>query len=577
MSEIDLDELGRIKAIEYFETIKDFVPLDSNGKPDISKLKEKLINLDMNQPSSKFIVSVFPEFFARGRGSLWSYYVFCAPEGSSIEDLFKGDFSFLERYEKDFPLIQRIAFFLYNNRESTRDDCIHRVINSTIIEDTEFMRDIVGDDVDKYPEVLKQVAKNSHILIGNEDIDSSSLREKLVDDKDNEYLQFCLRVLEFNDCLDHDELWEEKKIWEKMKSVTSDELDRIDKDMISLQEELEMVQERLGRGKGWLKAFFARLKTGYDADKKNEEQLKKVIEDKINAKEIIQGRLDSIIERNRLMDLYQEKYRDRVIQFVNPYLKQVLVKDSDSDEDKKKICQMIDRFIEHFYSVEENKNRSFNVAISCLDNLIDKGKKRPVTWDEHISRFYNPIITTSKISQAFLEFEKLENKDIFSIMQVIRKTFEGIPSDFDHDIPEKGYRKISFKNSLSAFLKAAPPPEKIEEELVSLNILLQQVLNETDLEQYIRGAHYVFSELAHIHPFTDGNGRLVKYLIRILLAHRGIIAPAFYKEIPSRDRQDRGYVKFILENSLDITGCDRLHQKEEVMENENIDTSGYGI
>ena len=137
--------------------------------------------------------------------------------------------------------------------------------------------------------------------------------------------------------------------------------------------------------------------------------------------------------------------------------------------------------------------------------------------------------------------------------------------------------QVSEKRSEKCSVEEICADGAIEEELVSLNIELQQVLNKTDLEQYIRGAHYVFSELAHIHPFTDGNGRLVRYLIRILLAHRGIIAPAFYKEVPSSYIMDRGYVKFILENSLDITGCDRLHQKEEVMENENIDTSGYGI
>lgn len=565
MAEVDLDELGRRKAIECFESMKDFVSRDSNGKPDIPKLKEKLLNLDMSLSSSKFIVSVFPEFFARGRDMLQPYYVCCAKEGSSIEDLYKGDFSFLERYEKDYPLLERIAILLKNNQN------MHRIIDSAIIKDAG--QEILGDGVLKYPEVLEQVAVENGVYYSKErkTISYYEAKSLLESDKDNEYLQFCVRALEFGKYLSDNELWKE----DKTISYHENERDIIEKKLNNAKMELEAVQERLGIGKGRLRAFLARFKRSYKNDKKAEVELQKDIQSRIGEKRRNQKKLDDFYRKSKIRELYKKKYRDKIIKYVNPILKQVLVEDSDSDEDKKRICQMIDNFIEYYYSSEEKQIIKFDSAINLFNPIVYVGNKK-IPWDEHIARFYNPIIITCGISEAFLEFEKLENKDIFSIIQIVRKIFEGMSSDSDHNIPEKGYRTFDLDDTFSQFLKSAPKPEEIPQCLEKLNIYLQHVLNEKDLEQYVSGVDTVFSSLMRIHPFTDGNGRLGKYLIRILMAHRGIIVPAFYKEIPSSYVMNKGYSKFILENGVDITGQDRLHQRKYNMENEDENTTDYG-
>ena len=58
--------------------------------------------------------------------------------------------------------------------------------------------------------------------------------------------------------------------------------------------------------------------------------------------------------------------------------------------------------------------------------------------------------------------------------------------------------------------------------------------------------------------------------------YSNIIVPAFYKEIPSSYVMNKGYSKFILENGVDITGQDRLHQRKYNMENEDENTTDYG-
>ena len=116
------------------------------------------------------------------------------------------------------------------------------------------------------------------------------------------------------------------------------------------------------------------------------------------------------------------------------------------------------------------------------------------------------------------------------------------PTDDDHGELTDDYRKANLSNSLSNFMDNTLDYREIERYMNVLNEDFKDLMKEENTEEYIKKVGVLWYKFMLTHPFTDGNGRVGRYIINILLAHKNIITTSLYKSLKDQ---------FEFSNSLD--------------------------
>ena len=165
---------------------------------------------------------------------------------------------------------------------------------------------------------------------------------------------------------------------------------------------------------------------------------------------------------------------------------------------KASIKDLLDRFTVNFTyesnAIEGNSLTLKDVVIVMFEQAAIKGKSLREIYETRNSREVIELITKNKFN--------ISHKDIIKMHKILVK---------DIDIQE-GYKKIP--NYILGRNVKTTPPEKVYTEMSKLIEWYNQ--NKTAIHP-VNLAAVFHGRFEHIHPFEDGNGRVGRFLINVIL------------------------------------------------------------
>lgn len=179
---------------------------------------------------------------------------------------------------------------------------------------------------------------------------------------------------------------------------------------------------------------------------------------------------------------------------------------------------VFDRFIANFTyesnAIEGNSLTLKDVAIVMFEKRSIKGKELREIYETRNSRKVMNLILKKKFN--------VNEKDIIKMHKMLMK-----------DIDERtGYKQIP--NYIPELDFEFTPPEKVKKEMKKLIQLFEKSIQET---HPLQTAALFHSKFVGVHPFEDGNGRVGRFLINIMLVNNG------YPPIIIRKTQREAYIK----------------------------------
>jgi Fic family protein len=203
---------------------------------------------------------------------------------------------------------------------------------------------------------------------------------------------------------------------------------------------------------------------------------------------------------------------------------------------KNQLKDLFDRFTANFTyesnAIEGNSLTLKDVALVLFENKMVKGKDLREIYETRNSREVVELILKNKL--------KPTEQDIIKMHKMLVKDM-GI---------QTGYKKIP--NYLVGRKVETTPPEAVEKEM---GILLKWV-GEEKTKHPLQKAALLHGKFEKIHPFDDGNGRVGRFLINVILINAGY-APLIIRKsqriayLKALEDFDNGYTKnlerFVLE------------------------------
>ncbi|MDO8553508.1 MAG: Fic family protein [Candidatus Micrarchaeota archaeon] len=163
---------------------------------------------------------------------------------------------------------------------------------------------------------------------------------------------------------------------------------------------------------------------------------------------------------------------------------------------------LFDRFTVNFTyesnAIEGNSLTLKDVAIVIYENTTIKGKMLREIYETRNSREVVDLILRKRFS--------VNKKDIFRMHSMLVK---------DMGIPE-GYKTVP--NYIHGRSVITVPPEKVQEEMQRL---LDWYAKKKDTVHPLQLATHFHGRFEGIHPFEDGNGRVGRFLLNIILINAG--------------------------------------------------------
>jgi len=167
---------------------------------------------------------------------------------------------------------------------------------------------------------------------------------------------------------------------------------------------------------------------------------------------------------------------------------------------KKSFKNLLNRFTANFTyesnALEGNSLTLKDVAIVMFENSTIRGKNLREIYETRNSRKVVELIMTNKF--------KINEKDIIKMHQILIK---------DIDI-QAGYKK--FPNIIIGKKVKTTPPEKVQNEM---NKLVKWYGDNKSQIHPIKIAGLFHGKFEQIHPFEDGNGRVGRFLINVILTN----------------------------------------------------------
>lgn len=169
---------------------------------------------------------------------------------------------------------------------------------------------------------------------------------------------------------------------------------------------------------------------------------------------------------------------------------------------KAQIKDLFDRFTINFTyesnAIEGNSLTLKDVNIVILENSIPKGKDLREIYETRNSRIV--------VNRIFLREFDVSHKSIIKIHKILMR---------DIDV-RTGYKKLP--NFIMGSRIKTTPPEKVEEEMGKLIDWYNSNLGKMNPLELATTFHGKFEK---IHPFEDGNGRVGRFLINVILVNNG--------------------------------------------------------
>ncbi len=163
---------------------------------------------------------------------------------------------------------------------------------------------------------------------------------------------------------------------------------------------------------------------------------------------------------------------------------------------------LFDRFTVNFTyesnAIEGNSLTLKDVAIVIYENATIKGKSLREIYETRNSREVVDLILRKKFH--------IQEKDIFKMHSLLVK---------DMNVP-KGYKTVP--NYIQGRQTITTPPEKVAGEMKHLLNWFEKKIGKLHPLQLAARLHGYFEG---IHPFEDGNGRVGRFLINIILVNSG--------------------------------------------------------
>ena len=494
-----MNEINK-RAIVFFKRVKSQFKKDSNGE----------INYQLFDKSSmkfKYICSKMPEFFVRS-SSIFKIFdnLYYSKENKKdlpydkfmFERILRDGFLDIETFEKDYPVIKSLA-----------EDIIKRIneIKKDMWMNLHIIPQELQSEINKLPDVYKDIIENNG-QFQNDNI--KSLRGKIenCNEEDLEYLSFAFKVCKcyegitsgewiYNPEDDYDISYNERRI-----TLDKEELERLKKRRDNVNSKLKTY--------GFFTTLFSPRKRKEKSDLVDE--LRNISTNIKNTKkyydrECLKKTLNEY--RKGIVEKYKEFYREAIRKNMVSKLKEDY-KDSEHKE-------LLDKLIDYLLSSKKD--------VYSIENLLSPFVSN--TFDEYTVSFTNALRNIHGLSNAFLNFEELENKDLYSLLDIITKEIMSVPCDSEHSNVVNKYRDISLSGN-NMFFANTPSPSEIPKSMESLNEKFKELLQIEDPSEYVQKVGILWYKFISIHPYIDGNGRIGRYLFNILLAHKGFIIPSLY-------------------------------------------------
>ncbi len=169
---------------------------------------------------------------------------------------------------------------------------------------------------------------------------------------------------------------------------------------------------------------------------------------------------------------------------------------------KAQLKDCFDRFTANFTyesnAIEGNSLTLKDVSVVIFENSIPKGKDLREIYEVRNSR-----IAIDKILKKKFD---ISNKDIIKIHRILMRDIDA----------RTGYKKIP--NFIIGSRVQTTPPEKVEEEMAKLISWYNSNVSKLHPVELAAIFHGRFER---IHPFEDGNGRVGRFLINMILVNNG--------------------------------------------------------
>lgn len=202
------------------------------------------------------------------------------------------------------------------------------------------------------------------------------------------------------------------------------------------------------------------------------------------------------VKRYSLNSVFDEE-QIRVVEAMKVDYKRILARLS-----KQQLKDIFDRFTVNFTyesnAIEGNSLTLKDVAIVIFEKIMIKGKELREIYETRNSRKVVDLIMKRKF--------RVSEKDVIKMHKMLVKDME----------IATGYKKIP--NYIMGHAVETAPPERVQKEM---NRLLAYYNENSEKIHPLQLAAHMHGNFEKIHPFDDGNGRVGRFLINVMLINKG--------------------------------------------------------
>ena len=144
----------------------------------------------------------------------------------------------------------------------------------------------------------------------------------------------------------------------------------------------------------------------------------------------------------------------------------------------------------------------------------------------YLEKFKKDLWNCSRIIQDSINVLEMMKQDV-SLMDVCRKISELMKAvdtrsnGLDFNIRDRDLKE--FGNSFSVI-----PVKNLPKAIKLLNKEYKDAMRETDETEFIKKCANLHYDFLKTHPFSDGNGRISRLMLTIMLASHNILMPSLY-------------------------------------------------
>ena len=520
----DIQESNEIDGKESSKNIFNSIweMFSNNGEFDIQKINDLLFN-HSNEEAVEYLLKKLPEFFVRGGEVFNNYFDFCLTDNSMsateiLSQIKDGNLEIIKQFEELFPSLEKLSKFLNQRITGRLADSVQR----TLWQEGRIILDSWQTQYEKFLSVYQDIIKNNGAFEYNGEMYYGlDAVDKLVktNSQDTELLTFIKKIIKYF------EFEQNGSVFKKFDQAL---LDREIKAQEERKEQLAKLEKELNEITEKLEEYNF-LTMQLNEDIVGIYLVKKM--DLTTQIESLQRRINNMDqwisdkeEEKIFLNQYIEKYLSVIKNEIVPMIKEAVQKKF-TDEEQVMMNTMVDNFINNLFNEECIHNLETDPLI-MLGNRLSKFKN--TSFNETIDKFYNAIITVIELSETITDFENIDNKDLFSLLNIIRENLSKVPKDEDHGPLLNEYRKSNLRSGTSDFMDKTLDYQDIKEAMKILNKDFISLMSEENIEEYIKKVGILWYKFMLVHPYADGNGRTGRFLLNTLLANRDIVIPSLY-------------------------------------------------